>query len=82
MKTVLIVKIEPVYISNDSCLPVTLTDNDKLLSSLFNDKYSFVEIYTPLKKFTAKTYKAIDILIDTYCKQNKCFDTHSIIIKN
>jgi len=80
MKTVLLVNIAPVYISNDTCQPVTLTDNEKLLNSLFGTEYTFVELYTPLAKFSGKTYKDLDIQISEYSKTNS-HDFLSIIIK-
>ena len=81
MKTVILVNIAPVYISNDTCQPVLLTDNEKLLNSLFSSKYTFVEIYTPLAKFSGKTYKALDEQISKFSNDNKIFDFESIIIK-
>lgn len=81
MKTVILVNIAPVYISNDTCQPVVLTDNEKLLNSIFLSKYTFVQIYTPLAKFSGKTYKALDEQISKFSNDNKIFDFESIIIK-
>jgi len=80
MKTVLLVNISAAYISNDTCQPIELTDKEKLFNSLFFDKYTFVEIYTPLAKFSGKTYKALDEQIREYSKTNS-HDFLSIIIK-
>ena len=81
MKTVLLVNISPVYISNDTCQPVVLTDNEKLLNSLFGSEYTFVQLYTPLVKFSGKTYKELDQKISDYSKNNNYFDFEPIIIK-
>lgn len=80
MKTVILVNIAPVYISNDTCQPVILTDNQKLFNSLFSSEYTFVEIYTPLAKFSGKTYKELDKQISEY-SQTHSQDFLSIIIK-
>tara|TARA_R110000868_G_scaffold379828_2_gene645775 strand:- start:476 stop:724 length:249 start_codon:yes stop_codon:yes gene_type:complete len=81
MKTVLLVNIAPVYISNDTCQPVNLTDNQKLLSSLFTDEFTFVQLYTPLVKFSGKTYKDLEAQINKFSTDNKIYDFESIIIK-
>lgn len=82
MYTALLVNITPTYISNDTCQPVELTENEKLLNA-FNgyDKYSFVEIYTPLMKITGKTYKEIDRKISEYSASAKTFDFQCIILR-
>ena len=81
MKQVILVNIKTVYISNDSCYPVELTANEKLLNSLFSSQYTFVQLYTPLAKFSGKTYKALDEQISKFSNDNKIFDFESIIIK-
>ena len=81
MKTVLLVNISPAYISNDTCQPVVLTDNEKLLNGLFSSQYTFVQLYTPLVTFSGKTYKELDKKIRDYSQANNCFDFESIIIK-
>ncbi len=81
MHTVILVNIKPVYISNETLQPVEITEKERLLSAIFQDKYLFVELYTPIVKFTAKTFKALDKLITDYSTTNKVYDFHSIIIK-
>ena len=80
MKTVLLVNITPLHICNDTLQPVNLTEREKLLN-LFSNKYSFVEIYTPLIKLTGKTYKELDEKINNFSQQNNVYNFQSIIIK-
>ena len=80
MKTVILVNIKPVYVSNETGYPVQLTDNEKLLNSLFTSQYTFVEVYTKLAEFKGKTYKVLDEQISEYSKTNS-HDFLSIIIK-
>ena len=81
MKKIVLVNITPVYISNESCKPVQLTETEKLLNSLFSSQYTFVQVYTKLAEFKAKTYKELDRLIDEFSTKTNNYDFHSIIIK-
>lgn len=81
MKTVLLVNIKPLYVSNETCLPVELTETEKLLN-YFNGhhKYSFVEIYTPILKIKGKTYKEIESKINEYTTKTRNFDFQTIVL--
>lgn len=79
MKTVLLVNVSTCYISNETCYPVNLTYEEKLLNN-FHPKCTFIELYTPLIKFNGKTYKELDEKINEYSKTNS-HDFLSIIIK-
>lgn len=81
MKTVILVNIAPVYVSNETGYPVELTDNEKLLNSLFSSQYTFVQVYTKLAEFKGKTYKDLDRQITEYSAKNNYYDFESIIIK-
>lgn len=80
MKKVFLVNIKPVYIDNNTCQPVTLTPEERLLNSLFSSQYTFVEVYTKLAEFKGNTYKVLDEQISEYSKTNS-HDFLSIIIK-
>lgn len=66
MKTLIAINTHSQYISNDTGEIVGLSWNDKLLSALYTNKYTFQEIFTIVAKFSAKTTKELNLLVDQY----------------
>jgi len=83
MKKVILVNINSVYISNETLQPANPTEHERLIDQfLGSNKFTFVELYTPIKTFTAKTYKQLNEMVLNFSETNKIWGYHCIEVKN
>ncbi len=76
-----ILEREVLYINNETLLPEVLTDNQKLISSIYNS-HSFVELYRKITTITAKTKRQLNLDVYSFYDSVKRYDYEVYIHNN
>lgn len=70
------------YVSNDTCQVVELTSEQKLMDSIFGDKYTLVELVAKVGVIEANTLAALNDLAYDFASSKNVRDFSVYLIKN